>query len=391
MCNAKLNLNGVWKLVCFLLLCGAAAACSEKEDEGYRMEISTGIPNDDKADPNPEIEDPTASIPNIQYSVEEETGYIVIRVDMTGVQDPETLEWLRLVGTGGADGIVQNVWVSVDGRPKGITVYNTIDDTIGRKVPNDVVFLVDNSGSMSEEADAVARDIVAWAQLLNTTLDVRFGCAGYDGAINGARNMTSYEEMSAFLNRSTGTRRTKGFEGEDAGALSSAAEAYRTGGGSSYECGAAALRFADEHFAFRKDANRIYVNFTDEPNQPAGKPEFSVEYVADQSTWDTTKGTIHTVFSGSTSFSERANYQEYPWRMSEYTGGTTLYASSQFTGISLEDLPVTGAMRNSYIIRFTNIDELLDGQPHEVKITVRSADGKVRAEKTFTVTFGTKA
>lgn len=58
-----------------------------------------------------------------------------------------------------------------------------------------------------------------------------------------------------------------------------------------------------------------------------------------------------------------------------------------FSDASLSTLPVTGAMQNSYIIRFTNIEKYMDGQPHMVKITVVSADGKVRAEKVFSVIF----
>ncbi len=73
--------------------------------------------------------------------------------------------------------------------------------------------------------------------------------------------------------------------------------------------------------------------------------------------------------------------------MSEYTGGSIIYTDRYFTGVTLDDLPVTGAMQNSYIIRFTNIEKYMDGQPHMVKITVVSADGKVRAEKVFSVIF----
>lgn len=39
--------------------------------------------------------------------------------------NPFTLEWLKLYGTGGANGQAQNVWTSVDGRPKSISVTTT--------------------------------------------------------------------------------------------------------------------------------------------------------------------------------------------------------------------------------------------------------------------------
>ena len=76
--------------------------------------------------------------------------------------------------------------------------------------------------------------------------------------------------------------------------------------------------------------------------------------------------------------------------MSTYTGGTSKDVDPYFSNATLEDLPVTGAMQNSYIIRFTNIEDKMDGQPHTVKITVQSADKAVKAVKTFNVVFGNK-
>ena len=374
----------------FLLGVFSLSSCLENGDETIILETETvlGIPSDDKADPNPVISNPNADIPNIQYITEKIDGQYVMRIDMTGIQDPNTKEWLKLFGISSNEESSQNIWVSVDNKPKGFIVKNTIDnEDNNRRVMNDIVFLVDNSGSMSEEANAIARDIISWAQKLSSTLDVKFGCVGYDGRITGAINLTSYNAMSEYLNRSTGTSRTVGFSGNDAEKLEYAASSYAN---SYNECGTVALRFADEQFTFRNGANRIYINFTDEPNQPNGQEGFSVLFVNDQNNWNTSQGTIHTVFSGNKNFTESFYNKECPWRMSEYTGGTTLYASSSFTGVTLDDLPVTGALQNSYVIYFTNIKEFMDGQVHQVKITVLSEDGTVRGEKIFYVIFGEK-
>lgn len=363
-----------------LLALGMSSCLSEGDDTiSLGTNIVADIPSDDKADPNPGIDgDNTTSIPNIQYSVVDEDGYAVCRVDMTGVRGENSGEWLRLLGTGEAG---QNVWVEVDGIPKGIKVYNTADNAGERVMPVDLVFLVDNSGSMSEEANAIARDITAWAQKLEqSSLDIQFGCVGYDGEITGAIDMTTYDKLSEYLNRSTDTYRTVGFADSRFHSLT---ESYRTGGDSSNECGMAALRFASDNFTFRKGANRIYVNFTDEPNQPNGIYRFKVESL--KTDWNTTMGTIHTVYSDGNEYSS-----EYNYLMSEYTGGTVINTNSSFSGVTLESLPVTGAMQNSYIIRFSNIDNLIDGKPHIVKITILSPDGKVRAERTFNVIFTRK-
>lgn len=359
------------------------------EDDKPSMEEVTGIPSDEKADENPEIGQSNTNIPNLNYTVETVDGYAIVRLDLTGIQDPETLEWLKLVGTGNYG---QNVWVSVDGKPKGFTVYNSAAEEGQQSIKADLVFLVDNSGSMSDEANAIAAGISSWAEkLASSGLDIRFGCVGYNdgGDISGALDLSMATTIYDYLNRSgyTGTNRTVGFYGNNAEYLQNSRSEFD---GVYGECGVVALRYADKLFAFRNNANRIYVNFTDEPNQPNYIEKWSVEIAKDKSIWPATKGTIHTVYSADTTFNESRLYYEKPWRLSQYTGGTVLKAPTNFSGVSLDKLPVTGAMQNSYIIRFTNVDEFMDGREHTVKITVLTRDGKVKAEKTFAIVFGTK-
>ena len=359
-----------------------------KRGDNYIFDFgSTGnssIPDDREAAPNPTITNPNTTIPNIQYTAEIDGSDVVVRIDMTGVQNPETLDWLKLFGTNDPD---QNIWISVDDVPKGFTIYNNADGNNGEgNIMTDIVFTVDNSGSMSEEAEAVARDILSWSQLLASSgLNVRFACVGYSvsGTINGGIDFTDAAGLSTFLNRSTGTGRTMGWSGSNASRLQSAASAYRV----SDECGAMAIRFADANLSFRAGANRIYVNFTDEPNQPAGNQKYSVEFFSSQANWGTSQGTVHTVYSGPTNFTERLYYQEYPWKISDYTGGTVFKTNSSFAGVDLASLPITGALQHSYIIRFHNIAHLIDGKTHIIKITIYTRDGRVRAERTFAVVF----
>ena len=396
--------RGLWYIPVMTFVV-SLSACLGSGDETIVLEEGKpahGIPSDDDADPNPEIGTSTTYIPNVNYTVENSGNDAIVRLDMTGIQDPDSYEWLKLVGTGGNGVNQQNVWVSVDGKPKGIAVYNNSDNQGENAIMVDVVFLVDNSGSMGDEADGIARDIVTWAgELSASDIDVKFGCVGYGGndgrqygslvngyGVTGALNITDYMELNNFLNNRsvTNTSRTKGYAGDDTSELYTIAEnSYSRAGG---ECGVQALRFADEHFSFRLGANRVYVNFTDDANYPGGDDEISVSYVADAMNWNTNKGTIHTVFSGSSS---SLNYSigEAPWLLSEYTGGTVMEVSPTFSGVTLNSLPVTGAMQNSYIIRFTNVSEFMDGQSHEVKVTILSEDGRVRAEKIFYIVFGT--
>ena len=345
---------------------------------------SSGIPSDSEAAANPVLTETNTVIPNAQFSAEGNSG--VIGINFTGILHPETKEWLELYGTSLAN---QNVWVEVDGTPKGILVYNNAANKQNQKpIYADLVFLVDNSGSMGQEADSVANGILKWATNLSKKgLDIQFGCVGYTSGINGSLGLSGLSEINAYLNRKSrkGTNRTVGYSGADSLKLLTAAKGYQHGRD---ECGSEALRFADENFSFRSSANRIYVNFTDESNQPGGLEEWSVEYVADQNKWNTSQGTIHTVFSADTNFYKRPYYDERPWLMSDYTGGTKMFVPSTFANVTLDDLPVTGAMVNSYIIRFNNTSDLANGT-HEVKITIQSSDKKVKAEKVFkNVKFG---
>ena len=404
----KKNLfNGLMLAALFLASAGLTS-CLNDDDETIVLETpSTGIPDDSQATANPEIPSgsTTTTIPNVQTTVDYVNGVPVIRIDMTGIKNTGDTDWMRLYGTGYSN---QNVWVEVDGQPKGILVYNNADDAGTENIPVDIVFTVDNSTSMSEEADKLAKEILSWTTLLsNSKLDAKFGVVGYgrsvgsqypylvDGyGVSGALDLTSRDNLNAYLNRSSvsGVDRTVGYEGSNKDRLSTAANNYSKSGG---ECGVQAIRFADENFAFRTKANRIYVNFTDDANYTGLNNSISVEYMASESIWPAAKGTIHSVISNTEySIINRVNKiggAELPWLLSEYTGGTIKYASPDFSDVTLADLPVTGAMENSYIIRFTNIGDLIDdGKTHLVHITVYSKDGKVRADKTFWVTFVSK-
>ena len=368
-----------------------------KDGTVLRVPLSTndtGIPSDTQAEKNPTIDQPNTNIPNFITELEEGSDGKVMRMSLTGIQTPDN-NWMKLYGTGDAR---QNVWIEIDGKPKGFTVINSEEvasrSSVVSKAKADIVFLVDNSGSMGEEANAIARDIIEWSGKLSQTMDVRFGCVGIDHRyVNGALNITTVDKLHDYLNRSTGTSRTQGFGGPDAAELDKKADSYNTAYG---ECGGIMLHFADQNFDFREGANRIYVHFTDEPNQANNIPTWSVESVNANSEyyiWGTDKGTIHTIFSDLGRYPETWSgwtplLKEKPWLFSDYTGGTKIIdAPSSFEGVSLDSLPVTGAILNSYILRINVTPDLLTGT-HTVKITILSEDGSVKAEKIFTnVTF----
>lgn len=388
-------------IIVAVLLLSCMSSCLKDDEETILLptpKTIKGIPSDYWALLNPTITNSNAIIPNYQLEEEEgEEGLLIYRLDMTGIMNPNTNEWLNLYGTGLPK---QNVWMSLDDNHKGILVKNHSEDgTISSKF--DLVFLVDNSGSMNDESETLARDITDWADSLATSgLDIVFGCVGYGGnvgeqydylvegyGITGALNLSDISLLNQFLNERGvyGTDRTKGYWGSDSETLSSIANAsYYSAGG---ECSIQAARFSNEHFNFRLGSNRVYVNMTDDANYPGGEQNWSINYLTETKAWDPSMGTIHTVYSGDTVYSNEPLFKEQSWLISEYTGGTILYADESLSGISLGDLPVTGAMRHSYSIYFTIPKSLKDGQYHDLKVTVLTQDQEVRAERNFSIKF----
>lgn len=388
-------------IIVAVLLLSCMSSCLKDDEETILLptpKTIKGIPSDYWALLNPTITNSNAIIPNYQLEEEEgEEGLLIYRLDMTGIMNPNTNEWLNLYGTGLPK---QNVWMSLDDNHKGILVKNHSEDgTISSKF--DLVFLVDNSGSMDDESETLARDITNWADSLATSgLDIVFGCVGYGGnvgeqydylvegyGITGALNLSDISLLNQFLNERGvyGTARTKGYWGSDSETLSSIANAsYYSAGG---ECSIQAARFSNEHFNFRLGSNRVYVNMTDDANYPGGEQNWSINYLTETKAWDPSMGTIHTVYSGDTVYSNEPLFKEQSWLISEYTGGTILYADKSLSGISLGDLPVTGAMRHSYSIYFTIPKSLKDGQYHDLKVTVLTQDQEVRAERNFSIKF----
>ena len=106
--------RGLWYIPVMTFVV-SLSACLGSGDETIVLEEGKpahGIPSDDDADPNPEIGTSTTYIPNVNYTVENSGNDAIVRLDMTGIQDPDSYEWLKLVGTGGNGVNQQNVWVS---------------------------------------------------------------------------------------------------------------------------------------------------------------------------------------------------------------------------------------------------------------------------------------
>lgn len=362
--------------------------------EEETIELYTGIPSDNQAGTPPVVNngEETFTMPNSisAMSVDPENKHIG-RFNMAGIN--ANGKWLELYGTGEAK---QNVWLNINGREKGVKIINGENAGSGTKAKADIVFLVDNSGSMSEEANKIAAEIVRWSQKLSQTMDVKFGCVGIDHRyINGALDITDVQTLQQYLNCNTGTSRTEHYgeymtnQPANMSRLKEAAKNYTNAGG---ECGGIMLHFADENFTFRSGSNRFYVYFTDEPNQPGGVNGYpwsvkTVDRTSQYYNWDSSKGVIYTVYSGLDLDGEphnwtNWNYNEDPTLFSTYTGGQIIKTTGNFN-ISLDDLPVTGAITQSFIFTFNITPDLSVGGTYDITIIIYYSDGSIKSKFTY--------
>ena len=301
-----------------------------------------------------------------------------VKLNLIGLIDPTTNQPIAL-SYDANNPQSSNIFVEEDGVVQGLKVSKV---GTGNVLTADLVFLVDNSGSMDEEADSVAASIINFANFLQASgLDVKFAVVGFSvsGDINGGINFTTAQNLSTYLNRYTGTYRTEEFSGPDSAALANRAYTFGYAGD---ENGVMAALFADSVYGWRSGAQRVMILFTDEPTQNLDGVSWTNAVGCNLLSG---KATIHTVFSGDTTYYNNTFWDEYkeePAAISRCTGGTIKYIPYDATGLSLKDLPVAGALANSYLVEFVTAK---NGVAHTVKITVytSSADGV----QTFNVTY----
>jgi len=305
-----------------------------------------------------------------------------IQMNLTGLINPTSNQPIQLTYNSSSPA-QSNIFVTEDGTVKGLKVTKVGS---GTSLKADIVFTVDNSGSMGEEADSIAASIIKFANTLQASgLDVKFACVGFYGYVDGAINFTTAQALETYLNKNYGTSRTVGFSGPDSAALETKAQTFHQTHGVYDEDGVVGIFFADSNFSWRSGAQRVFVNFTDEPTQPSNLQAWSTSALCQKLSG---KATVHTVWSGG----DTASYSGYwnpltnerPWDMSTCTGGTFVNVPYDATGLNLSTLPVTGALSNSYLVEFVTAQPG-QNKNHTIIITIKetTADGK----KTYTVVY----
>jgi hypothetical protein len=349
-------------------------SCKKDSDSGSESVIP--------ADPGTSV--PTTTVNNLSSSIANpafNTSGSTVTMVLSGIKDPKTGSFIKFAGTGSG----QNIWIEEDGVNKGLLVQSAASakKSTSSGVPADIVFVVDNSGSMYEEADSIASQISSFGKYLQDNgLDVKVACVGYDeeGLPNGALNFTTVANLKKYLNRTDiyyGTDRTVGFSGTDSATLEQKAEAMIYDGS---ENAIPSIMFSDANFSWRSGAIKIYISFTDEPIQPSFYGSSQLYDLAHfYSSWTSSKGTVHSVFSlddWNGTDPDTANVYTWntttdvrPWKLAEYTGGSIMFFHSDGSDLDLTKIQVTEALANTYVLKFNSAS--ISGT-HDLKIVVKT-------------------
>ncbi len=359
-------------LVTLLFLSGIllVSSCSKDSDK----------PSVIPADPGTPV--PTTMVNNLNTSISnpavKSEGDGVISISLLGIKDPITGNFIDLKGTGSD----QTIWIEEDGVNKGILVEKVNRMKSAGNYPVDAVFIVDNSGSMDEEADSIASQISSFASFLEANgIDLRVGCVGQYGEITGALNITTVDKLKTYLNKYSGTSRTSYYDGADALTLETNAETFCSGYNGE-ENAIPSLLFADKYFSWRPGAARFYITFTDEALQPSGSvfdlPEF-------KSKWKYSNGIVNSVFSLEDSYWSGGqpdtsycyeNYTEWnltdavrPWELAKHSGGAQMFIHSDCKDLDLKKLEATVQLSESVVAKFKTTS---GSAKHTLKLVIKN-------------------
>lgn len=360
-------------LVIMLVGIGLIFVGCDKDDDGIG-DPNASIPGDPV-----NVTQPTATKNNVQPTATFTVQGERIKLNIQGLIDPTTQQPITLYYNS-ENPSSSNIFIQQNGVPKGLLVSKAGP---GTTLKADIVFTVDNSESMSEEADVIKSSIISFANTLSERgLDVKFGFVSYDKSINGAVNITSVSDLLSHINsiRNSETNGKYKFSGNDANTLQTNASNYASAGG---ENGVQACLFANQYFTWRTGASKVFINFTDEPTQPNAEDlSFNTAELANKLGGI---ATVHTVFSEDPSYDYNywGKYREKPWAMSEATGGTVKFVDGSAANLVLTDLPVVSTLSNSYSVEYMKGSSTVQEWLVTITVYTPTADGST----TYSVTY----
>lgn len=272
-----------------------------------------------------------------------------------------------LYGTGDPN---QNIWLEIDGVNKGILVKQVSGQN---RLKADIIFCVDVSGSMN---DAIVDSIVSTLSALSNYLyrngiDARFGGIGFVGDIRGVKLLT--EDVANFRSWVLSKRFID---------TSTQVLFPQFGSSSLNENPVSAIRYADSLFNWRREAQKIFVVFTDVPVKPSSKEDWSTNWVRTNLRG---RGIVHVVFASDSSrytnlWSTPNLSNQNPKDLATFTGGTYKLIPDGHN-LNLLYLPIVESLLYSH-----SIDFLTTSGKKKIKIVASIStnyDGKTELDIEF--------
>ena len=125
---------------------------------------------------------------------------------MLGLLDPDDDKPISLVAG-------ESVFLTENDTPKDLLVTQSGG---GNDLPVDIVIVLDNSGSMYEEAEAISEKIQDFSETLEASgLNVRLGIVGVNGDVTGGHNLVDPKTFRKFLQAGPRSSRAELFGGDD--------------------------------------------------------------------------------------------------------------------------------------------------------------------------------
>ena len=243
---------------------------------------------------------------------------------------------------------------------------STVEQANRTQIANDVLFILDITGSMSEEIDGIRKSIKEFIAYLNTLgLDIQMSVMPFDDKVPASTMRLNWLDLS-------GLKETENYlDGLNA-----------HGGDDLPENPYYAITYACDRVNWRKNSNKMILLITDAPaHDPFNRGDAgnkAISFKADAIERIQDDFVLHAIITPGYFDSKDTDFSSYddPREIAEKTGGILKYADSR-GNIDLTKSGILELAENSYYIIFDNPGKV---GPEDFNLLLQTAKGKYRVE-----------
>jgi hypothetical protein len=232
------------------------------------------------------------------------------------------------------------------------------DETGGVRLA-DIVFVIDNTGSMGDEIDQVRDNVINFVDRLEGS------------GVNFALGLTTYKDDVTVFDGGTLTQNASAFR-------SRVGELGAGGGGDITENGLGAMDLSLSSFTFRPGSQKIFVLITDARSHTPPDPGSYV--TPDPPALDVLNSELRG--SGATAYVAGPEHPQYTGAgsLTDATGGRFFFVTEPFDGI-LDD--ISSDVSDSYVLSYCSGNDEEDGTERNVRVEVNYDGNTNSGERTY--------